>query len=213
MDIQAYMACRVSRSTAPLAAGKIQRLRAIRRCAPVGISESFAMLAGQGPKRQDTSRGRRPDALVGRTAVNAGGGAPAHYFNRATLCSLPDYSAAQHRARPAPRPLGGAAVIVSTTSVHARLVASFEAEGLGAVVRSWIARGPNLPISPDRLERVLGRACVAQLAADSGVTYQSALTELTEMLPTLIDQLTPLGGLSHSLIHRKLTALKGPPSE
>ena len=45
------------------------------------------------------------------------------------------------------------------------LVAQFEQQGLGNVVQSWIGKGPNLPISPDQLNKVLGSATVQQMAA------------------------------------------------
>lgn len=92
-----------------------------------------------------------------------------------------------------------------------QLVAAFEREDLGDVVRSWIARGENRPISSDQLERVLGRERIAKLAADAGLPYASAIAELTQMLPIIVDKLTPLGELSKGLLRRKAMPLTRTP--
>lgn len=57
----------------------------------------------------------------------------------------------------------------------------------------------------------LGRERIAQLAAETGLSYPTALRELTEMLPTIVDKLTPMGELSKGLLHPKPTPLNRTP--
>ncbi len=73
------------------------------------------------------------------------------------------------------------------------LVGLFEAKGLGDVVASWIANGPNLPISPEQLEAVLGRAPMQAIAQKLGIDEQEAASHLAMLLPQVVDRLTPEG--------------------
>ncbi len=69
----------------------------------------------------------------------------------------------------------------------------FRASGLGQQADSWVSTGTNLPISPDQIAQVLGGAGLGDLAAKAGLPSGSATTGLAEMLPQLIDKLTPQG--------------------
>lgn len=75
----------------------------------------------------------------------------------------------------------------------AGIVSQFEKQGLGATVRSWVATGPNQPISPDQVQQGLGTNAVTQLAAKTGLNAQDLLQKLSQVLPQAIDKLTPAG--------------------
>lgn len=75
----------------------------------------------------------------------------------------------------------------------AGLVQSFQQGGLAHVVQSWIGTGENLPISADQLQSVLGSEKVAQLAQQFGVDPSQAAQQLSQVLPGLINHLTPQG--------------------
>src|SRR5438094_372794 len=45
------------------------------------------------------------------------------------------------------------------------IVGEFEKNGLGPTVKSWVGTGPNHPISPDEVHRVLGPDLLQQLSA------------------------------------------------
>jgi uncharacterized protein YidB (DUF937 family) len=53
--------------------------------------------------------------------------------------------------------------------------------------------GQNLPIRPDQVESGLGSDLLSQLASRAGVAPDDAASGLSELLPGLIDQLTPGG--------------------
>jgi uncharacterized protein YidB (DUF937 family) len=73
------------------------------------------------------------------------------------------------------------------------LVEKFNEAGLGEVVGSWIGKGDNLPVSADQLKEVLGSDLLGKLAGQLGMDPAQASGQLADMLPGLVDQLTPQG--------------------
>jgi uncharacterized protein YidB (DUF937 family) len=73
------------------------------------------------------------------------------------------------------------------------LVNQFAQAGLGNVVQSWIGTGQNLPISAEQITAVLGSGVIGNAARQLGVDPQSAATQIAQILPVAIDQLTPKG--------------------
>jgi uncharacterized protein YidB (DUF937 family) len=88
------------------------------------------------------------------------------------------------------------------------LVAAFEKGGLGDVANSWISKGANLPISAEQIHNVLGSGPVADIAAKLGISPESAAKQLSEMLPGVIDKLTPDGALPKGGLGGLLGGLK-----
>lgn len=75
------------------------------------------------------------------------------------------------------------------------LVETFEQQGLGHVISTWVSTGENAPITPDQVEQVLGGDTVRQLAEKAGLSVDEAKSKLSELLPSLVDRLTPEGGV------------------
>jgi len=73
------------------------------------------------------------------------------------------------------------------------LLQGFEKAGLGAVAQSWVSKGANLPVSAEQIQAVLGSAPVAAFAQKLGVDPQQAAAHLAQLLPQVIDHLTPEG--------------------
>ena len=69
----------------------------------------------------------------------------------------------------------------------------FQRQGLGDQVQSWIGTGPNRPVTPDELERAIGRERVSSLGQRAGLPGGSAAGVLASVLPELVNQLTPEG--------------------
>ncbi len=69
----------------------------------------------------------------------------------------------------------------------------FQQAGLGDAVNSWISTGKNLPISPADLTKVLGQGRVDQIAQKAGLGQGKGAGILAQLLPVVIDQLTPKG--------------------
>ena len=75
------------------------------------------------------------------------------------------------------------------------LVEKFQQNGMGDIVSSWIGRGENLPISADQIASAFGSGPLANIASQLGIDPEQASGQLAQMLPGLIDKLTPNGAL------------------
>ena len=92
----------------------------------------------------------------------------------------------------------------------AGLAEKFQSGGLGGVVQSWIGTGQNQPVSADQIHQVLGSDTVNQLAAKAGVDPSEAASSLSQLLPQLVDKLTPGGQIPEGgLMAQGLNMLKG----
>ncbi len=73
------------------------------------------------------------------------------------------------------------------------LMEKFNQAGMGDQMSSWVGKGENLPISADQLSSVLGSGAIGDIASKLGVGQGEAGGMLAQMLPGLIDKLTPDG--------------------
>ncbi|MHB1666773.1 MAG: YidB family protein [Thiomonas sp.] len=77
-------------------------------------------------------------------------------------------------------------------------------------MRSWIGTGQNQPVSADQIHQVLGSDTVKELAAKAGIDPTQAASGLSELLPQLVDKLTPGGQIPEGdLLSQGLGRLKG----
>lgn len=77
----------------------------------------------------------------------------------------------------------------------ADIVSRLQQGGLGDAVGSWVSTGQNLPVSPDQLGGALGDDLLASLSQRSGIDAGELLGPLSQLLPQVVDQLTPGGEL------------------
>ena len=90
------------------------------------------------------------------------------------------------------------------------VIQSFKEKGLGDIMSSWIGTGQNLPISGEQLKTGLGADLLGQLASKIGVSPDVAASKLTEILPGIVDKLTPEGTVPESgLLQQGLNFLRG----
>lgn len=73
------------------------------------------------------------------------------------------------------------------------LVEKFTSGGLGDIVGSWIGKGENKPVSPDQISNVLGDGKIAEIAKKAGLDPKTASSKISEILPAVVDKLTPNG--------------------
>ena len=73
------------------------------------------------------------------------------------------------------------------------VVNQLRTNGLGQTVNSWIADGPNAPVSPGDVHKTFGEQTINELAAKSGLTPQELTARLAQVLPHAVDALTPDG--------------------
>ncbi|MBZ5667406.1 MAG: YidB family protein [Acidobacteriia bacterium] len=73
------------------------------------------------------------------------------------------------------------------------LVQTFHDKGMGGLVSAWVSTGPNPPISADQVQQALGSDQVKALAAKAGINPDVAGAAIAQLLPGLVDKLTPNG--------------------
>jgi uncharacterized protein YidB (DUF937 family) len=72
-------------------------------------------------------------------------------------------------------------------------VEDFERSGHGEIARSWVDRGQNRSLTPEKLEAALGEDGIKDLMQQTGMERDELLATLSEHLPRVIDHLTPDG--------------------
>jgi uncharacterized protein YidB (DUF937 family) len=67
--------------------------------------------------------------------------------------------------------------------------------GLGNAANSWVGSGQNQPASPGQLGSALGPNIIKTLAQQSGLSEDELTKQLSQVLPGIVDKLTPNGRL------------------
>ncbi len=73
------------------------------------------------------------------------------------------------------------------------VLGKFRQGGLGAQADSWVSTGPNMGISPAQIEQIFGSSALDGIASQLGVSQEQAGSTMSQVLPELINQLTPQG--------------------
>ncbi|HEY5829168.1 MAG TPA: YidB family protein [Hyphomicrobiaceae bacterium] len=73
------------------------------------------------------------------------------------------------------------------------LVDQFKRGGLEDIIKSWIGTGPNKPITPNQLHQALGPETIDGLEKKTGLPRDDLLSQLSRLLPDVVDKLTPQG--------------------
>jgi uncharacterized protein YidB (DUF937 family) len=90
------------------------------------------------------------------------------------------------------------------------LISQFSSKGLGDVVNSWVSTGENKPISPEEVQTALGSDTVNNLAAKTGMEPNTLKEKLAEVLPQVVDKLTPNGTVPEGdILHKGMEMLGG----
>jgi uncharacterized protein YidB (DUF937 family) len=78
------------------------------------------------------------------------------------------------------------------------LVNKLQQSGLGDLAASWIGTGENKNINPEELANVLGKDQIAALAQQAGIPESQGASVLSQVLPAMVDKLTPDGKVPDS---------------
>jgi uncharacterized protein YidB (DUF937 family) len=89
------------------------------------------------------------------------------------------------------------------------LISQFDAKGLGDVIGSWVSTGKNLPVSGDQLKSVLGNDTISNLASKIGMDSNALTSQLSNLLPDVVDKLTPNGKVPEGDILSQASDLLG----
>lgn len=91
--------------------------------------------------------------------------------------------------------LGDGPVGKTVTGGLGQLVDLFKTNGQGEKAESWVATGPNQPITTPQLETALGADVIDGLVKQTGLAREELLSRLGKVLPEAVDKLTPGGKL------------------
>jgi uncharacterized protein YidB (DUF937 family) len=69
----------------------------------------------------------------------------------------------------------------------------FRQGGLAQHADSWVSTGQNMSISADQLQQVFGPSTIRDLASQLGMPEDQAGSAMAQLLPDVINQLTPQG--------------------
>lgn len=106
--------------------------------------------------------------------------------------------------------LNGVMGMIGNSSELSGLLQKLKDSGLEEQVASWIGSGENQPVSGDQIKDALGEETVQQVAEQSGIAPEHAASGLAQLLPQIINQLTPNGQVPHEdLLQQGLSLLRG----
>jgi uncharacterized protein YidB (DUF937 family) len=75
------------------------------------------------------------------------------------------------------------------------LLKKLQQGGLGNETKSWVGSGQNQPVSPGQLGSALGPNIIKMLAQKSGLSEEELTKQVSQVLPGIVDKLTPNGRL------------------
>lgn len=75
------------------------------------------------------------------------------------------------------------------------LVDHLKKTGLGKAADSWIAKGPNAPVTDTQVGDSLGTDLIDILIKQTGLSRNELLARLSKILPEAVDKMTPDGKL------------------
>jgi uncharacterized protein YidB (DUF937 family) len=73
----------------------------------------------------------------------------------------------------------------------------FRQKGLGTQAQSWMSTGANVPINEQSVEQMLGPDELREMAQRLGVPEQQVAQAFAEIMPEMVDKMTPQGDLPH----------------
>ena len=91
-----------------------------------------------------------------------------------------------------PHPTGSAGGLLSGLG---GLLDKLQQGGLSHATNSWVGSGQNQTVSPNQLSSALGPDIIKALAQQSGLSEEEVGKHLSQVLPGLVDKLTPNGRL------------------
>jgi uncharacterized protein YidB (DUF937 family) len=73
------------------------------------------------------------------------------------------------------------------------LASKFQQAGMGDAMNSWIGGGDNHAVNGDQISSALGPDTIGDIASKLGMSHGDAAGQLSQILPGLINHLTPHG--------------------
>ena len=78
------------------------------------------------------------------------------------------------------------------------MLGKLQQAGLGDQVNSWLGQGGNESVDADELAEAIGEDRIETLSAESGMSPDEVKSGLSQILPGLVDKMSPSGSLPTS---------------
>lgn len=88
----------------------------------------------------------------------------------------------------------------------------FRQSGMSQHADSWVGTGANMPVSADQVQQVFGQESMSRVASQLGQSPGQAGSLMAQLLPELINHLTPQGQIPqdhNDMISKALGMLRG----
>jgi uncharacterized protein YidB (DUF937 family) len=106
--------------------------------------------------------------------------------------------------------LGGVMNLINNAGGLQGILQQLQSGGIRDQVASWVGTGENLPVSGNQITNALGAENITQIAQQAGVEPRQAASGLAQVLPQIIDKLTPDGQVpQNDLLAQGLNLLRG----
>jgi uncharacterized protein YidB (DUF937 family) len=106
--------------------------------------------------------------------------------------------------------LNGILAMVDRAGGLPAILQQLRQSGLADQLSSWIGTGENKPVSGDQITEALGEDQVRHVAEQAGIAPEHASTGLAQLLPQIIDKLSPQGAMPQDdLLSQGLGLLRG----
>ena len=76
-----------------------------------------------------------------------------------------------------------------------KILSGLKAKGKGAEADSWVAKGENRPVAAEDVREAAGDDEIASIAEKLGVSKDEAAAAVAQVLPHVVDEVTPEGEL------------------
>ncbi|MDZ4728164.1 MAG: YidB family protein [Leptospira sp.] len=106
-----------------------------------------------------------------------------------------------------PQIIEGIKKIVEDNGGVSGLVQKFKDKGFTDVASSWVGKGENASIGADDVLKVLGKDSIGDLASKVGMDPESTAGLVSNLLPLVIDKLSPDGNEPKDDVASQLTSL------
>ena len=73
------------------------------------------------------------------------------------------------------------------------LLEQMQKAGFGEQAQSWVGTGQNMQIAPDAMSDIFGKDGLEEIARRTNLTPQEASEGLSQLLPEVVDRVTPSG--------------------
>lgn len=106
-----------------------------------------------------------------------------------------------------PQVVSGIQKIIEENGGVSGIVQKFKDKGFAEAATSWVGTGENVNISPDEVMKVLGSDSVQELAKKVGLDSEATAGLIGNLLPMVIDKLSPNGKEPSGDIASQLSSL------